>query len=84
MKTTYSCWDHLNSEEEDATEIAAHDVEDAARFACEKWESLGHWSGDPLPNSVQVSVRRPDGALFLVEIGHEYSVSFYSNKATAQ
>lgn len=73
------CWIPAYEEEDAAIDIDADDADEAARLACEWWESHGRWSGDPVPGDFDVRVRTEDGSLFDVAVETSWSVEFYAN-----
>lgn len=80
----FICWLKFDSDEEDGRTVRAVDAQHAAQIACDEWNSGGTFSGDPIPDPISVHVRDPETReLFLVEVGHEYDVSFYAGPAKA-
>lgn len=70
------CWMPDYEEEDEAISLAdADDEESAASEACEWWNSMGRWSGDPMPDEIEVYVRGPVG-LVVVDVVPAYDVHF--------
>lgn len=83
MTDNYACWVEDYEEEEDALAVeTCFGVEHAARVACQHWESHGRWSGDPVPDLIDVSVRDSDGTRWVVNVGHDYSIDFHTSTPT--
>jgi hypothetical protein len=76
----YRCWLKDDHDEEDGVDIEATAVHSAAARACDRWNEKGKWSGDPLPDEIEVYVRDLKGDLYLVDVGVDFSVHFSGGK----
>jgi len=74
----FKCWLPSYEDEDSAISIDSIDVEDAASDACQKWSDRGAWSGDPIPQPIEVHVRDAEGKLWLVKVEPQWDVSFWS------
>ena len=74
---SFRCW--LPNYEDEGSALLVEDewsAEDAAAEACQKWSDNGVWSGDPIPDPIEVHVRDVNGDLWIVEVEPSYDVSF--------
>jgi len=77
----FRCWLKDHHGEEDGRNIDAFDAQDAAADACQEWNDGGTFSGDPIPDEIEVYVRNAETReLFLVGVEPQYDVSFYGGK----
>lgn len=69
-------------EEEDEAHVVedAFDEEYAASEACDWWNDHGRWSGDPVPDRIEVHVRGPAG-LVVVDVLPAYDLHFRDTAA---
>jgi hypothetical protein len=69
-------------DEPDGLNVDEFDPGDAAAIACDRWNDLGTFAGDPLPSVMEVYVRDLDTRdLFMVEVEPTYDVVFYGGTA---
>lgn len=82
---SFKCWLPIYEGEDEALVIEDESsADDAAAEACEKWNTQGVWSGDPIPDPIEVRVRDAQGKLWLVEVTPDWDVSFYCGKPVEQ
>lgn len=82
MSQKYKCWmPEYDEREDDALEIEPRVLfapEEVASEACHQWLRRGKWSGDPIPSTIIVHVRAPNGTLYEAKVELSWSPEFYS------